>query len=83
MRRTIFILITGLLMLFLMSFMAVGAAEEEKTDAGSQLKYIICDGEAMITGYTVDPIGELIIPNMLGKYAVTSIGSLAFFGVIA
>jgi len=68
------IVITVLLALI----MAVGIAEEEKTDASGQWKYVLEDGGATITGYVEEPSGELVIPNELDGSPVTGIGGSAF-----
>ena len=40
----------GILAVVLALFMAAGVAEEERTDAGGQWKYVLEDGGATITG---------------------------------
>ena len=42
--------IVGVLAVLLVLFMTVGVAEEERTDAGGQWKYVLEDGGATITG---------------------------------
>ena len=42
------------------------------------LKYEIADGEVTITGYTTEPEGDLVIPEMIEGYPVTGIGDYAF-----
>jgi len=41
----------GMLAVLLVLFMAAGVAEEERTDAGGQWKYVLEDGETERTGY--------------------------------
>ena len=43
------------------------------------MKYEIKDGEVTITGYTADLPSELVIPETIEGYAVTTIGYEAFF----
>ena len=68
----------GVLAVVLMLFMAAGIAEEERTDAGGQWKYVLEDGGAMITGYEEEPSGDLVIPSELDGYPVMGIGDNAF-----
>ena len=69
----------GVLAVFLVVFMAVGVAEEKRTDAGGQWKYALEDGGATITGYVGIPAEELVIPGELDGYPVTGIGYWAFY----
>ena len=68
----------GILALVLALFIAVGVAEEERTDASGLWKYVLEDGGATITGCVEEPSGELVIPSELGGYPVTAIGDEAF-----
>ena len=68
----------GILAALLLLFMAVGVAEEERTDASAQWKYVLEDGGAKITGYVEKPSGGLVIMGELDGYVVTSIGDSAF-----
>jgi hypothetical protein len=70
---------TGILAVLLVLFMAAGVAEEERTDASGQWKYILKDGSATITGYVEEPSGDLVIPGDIDGYTVTGIGSNAFY----
>ena len=79
-RRLLKVKTIGVLAVILVLFMAVGVAEEEKTDASGQWKYVLEDGCATITGYMMEPVGDLVIPDVLDGYAVTSVGSEAFKG---
>jgi len=71
--------------LILMLFMAVGVAEEERTDASGQWEYVLENCSAVITGYAGEtgdhawwtPI-EIWIPSELDGYTVTGIGDEAF-----
>lgn len=65
---------TGILAIALLLFMAVGVAEEERTDAAKQWKYVLEDGGATITGYVEEPAEELVFPSELDGYPVTGIG---------
>ena len=65
----------------------VGVAEEERTDAGGQWKYVPEDGGATITGYVGEyptgyiednPHGYLALPAELDGHRVTGIGAYAF-----
>ena len=69
---------TVVLAVFLILFMAVGIAEEERTDASGQWKYVLEDGGSVITGYVEEPTGDLVIPSELDGYPVTRIGTEAF-----
>ena len=51
---------------------------EEMTDAGGQWQYLLEDGAATLTGYVKEPAGDLVIPDELDGYPVTSIGWHAF-----
>ena len=44
------------------------------------LTYEVADGKATITGHDGEISGELVIPETLGGYPVTSIGDYAFSG---
>jgi len=76
----------GILAVLLVLFMAAGVAQEERTDASGQWKYVLEDGGATITGYmgaTItgyedEPDVDLNIPSELGGYPVTRIGAWAF-----
>ena len=70
----------GIIVVLLLLFMAVGVAEEERTDASGQWKYVLEDGGAKITGYVEEPSGELVLPGELDGYPVTGIGEYAFTG---
>jgi hypothetical protein len=71
--------ITGLLtILALIFWIAAGNAGEEQTDVSGQWEYMVEDGGATITGYDVEPSGDLVIPGELDGYAVTGIGESAF-----
>ena len=72
--------IIGVLVTILVLFMAVGVAEEGRTDASGQWQYILEDGGATITGCVVQPSGDLVIPAELDGYPVTSISEYAFTG---
>ena len=63
----------AVLAVLLVLFTAVGAAEEERTDADGQWKYVLEDGGATITGYVVEPAGDVVIPGALDGYPVTGI----------
>jgi hypothetical protein len=63
---------------FLMLFMAAGIAEEERTDASGQWKYVLEGGDAVLTGYVEEPSGDLVIPDELDGYPVTVIGDYVF-----
>ena len=63
----------GVLAVVLVLVMAVGAAEEERTDAGGLWKYVLEDGGATITGYEEEPSGDLVFPGELDGYPVTGI----------
>jgi len=53
--------------------------EDTKTDASGQWKYVLeTDGGATVTGYVVEPEGDLAIPSELDGHAVTGIGFQAF-----
>lgn len=72
--------VLGLLVGLLVLFMAVGAAEEERTDATGQWTYVLEDGGAIIMGHTADELdGKLAIPDELDGYPVTAIGEGAFY----
>jgi len=67
----------GVLAVVLMLFMAAGIAEEERTDAGGQWKYVLQEGGgATITRHVIelDLSGDLLIPGELDGYVVTGIG---------
>ena len=68
----------GVLAAILALFMAAGVAEEERTDASGQWKYVLENGGAIITGYVEEPTGDLVIPGELDGYPVTVIGDSAF-----
>ncbi len=55
----------------------VGIAEEERTDAGGQWKYVLTDDGATITGCVGEPAEDLVFPSELDGNAVTCIGSWA------
>ena len=67
-----------ILAVFLALFMAAGVAEEERTDASGQWKYVLEEVGAAITGYMDEPAGDLVIPGDLDGYPVTGIGFAAF-----
>jgi len=70
----------GVLAVILVLFMAVGVAEEERTDASGQWKYVLEDGDATITGLAEEDFeGFLTIPDELDGYQVTGIGEYAFY----
>lgn len=56
----------------------ITAGAEKTTDASGQWQYEIVDGGAIITGYTEEPDGDLVIPGELDGLAVTGIGDDAF-----
>ena len=58
----------------LVFFMAASVAEEERTDASGQWKYVVEEGEATITGYVDEPAEDLVFPSELDGYPVTGIG---------
>lgn len=63
------------LLISLTFFVTVGIAEEERTDATGQWKYVLEGSGATITG-TVEELAEvLVFPSELDGYAVTCIGS--------
>ena len=66
------------LAVLLVLFMAAGVAEEEKTDASGQWKYVLENGGATVTGYEKEPYANLIIPHELDGHPVTGIGVEAF-----
>ena len=70
--------IVAVLAVLLVLFMAVGVAEEERTDASGQWKYVLGDGGATITEYVNEPHGDLVIPGELDGYHVINIGFAAF-----
>ena len=70
----------GMLAVFLALFVAVGIAEEERTDASGQWRYVLKDGGATITGYVEEPTGDLVIPSELDGYSVKRLGNRAFAG---
>ena len=53
----------GILAVSLVLFIAVGVAEEERTDSSGQWTYTLEDGNATITGCAEEPKGELMIPG--------------------
>ena len=63
----------GILAVVLILFMAVGVAEEERTDASGQWKYVLEDGGATIMERVEIPTGDLVIPSKLDGYPVTYI----------
>ena len=65
----------GIAAVLLVLFMAVGVAEEERTDASGQWKYVLEDGGATVIGNVGEPKGDLIIPGALDGVPVTGIGS--------
>jgi len=69
----------GIAAVLLVLFMAVGVAEEERTDASGLWKYVLEDGGAMITGYEEEPSGVLVIPGEVDGHTVTGIGLEAFY----
>ena len=54
-------------------------ASAEDTLPEGNYKYTVTDGEAAITGYVNKPTGDIILPDTLGGYAVTSIVDGAFY----
>ena len=44
----------------------------------NNLKYEIADGEVFITGYVEKPVGDIVIPEMIGGYPVTVIDDNSF-----
>jgi len=73
-KKLLYVKIIAVLAVFLALFMAAGVAEEERTDAVGQWKYVLEDGFATITGYVGEPPEELVFPGELDGYAVTRIG---------
>ncbi len=69
------IAVLGILLIFLM---AAGVAEEVRTDASGQWKYILEDSGAMVVGYHEYPTGDLVIPGEVDGVPVTAIGDEAF-----
>ncbi|MCL2544620.1 MAG: leucine-rich repeat domain-containing protein [Clostridia bacterium] len=67
-------------MIAMLALFAASAGADEKTDASGQWTYVLEGGGATITGYAVEPEGDLVIPNALDGYAVTGIGLFAFEG---
>ena len=59
---------------------AVAFAEEESPviDATRRWLYQVTEGSAAIVGYTIKPVGALIIPDTVDGYAVKGIGNGAF-----
>ena len=68
--------IVGIFAVILALFMAVGVAEEERTNAGEQWKYVLEDGGATITRHVTELglSGDLLIPSEIDGYVVTGIG---------
>jgi len=68
----------GMLAALLVFFIAVGVAEEERTDTSGQWTYVLKDGCATIVGYEEEPSGVLTIPGKVDGHSVTGIGPEAF-----
>ena len=68
----------GVLAVLLALFMAIGVAEEERTDASGQWKYVLEEVGAIFMGCVRNPEGELEIPSKLDGHPVTGIGAWAF-----
>ncbi|MCL2645160.1 MAG: hypothetical protein FWD51_06855, partial [Betaproteobacteria bacterium] len=68
----------GVLAVLLVLFMAVGVAEEERTDASRQWMCVLKDGGAVVTRYVGEPKADLVIPCELDGVPVTCIGDSAF-----
>lgn len=62
--------------MLLMLITAVSASAEEFTEG--MLIYTVENGEATVTGYTMETLQDLEIPSELGGYPVTAIGNEAF-----
>jgi len=77
-RKLLYGKMIGVLAVSMILFMAVGVAEEERTDATGQWTYVLEDGGATITGYVEELSGDLVIPSELDGHPVTSIGEWAF-----
>lgn len=76
-KRTLAVILAAVMMMLLL--MAVGIAEEQ-VDSSGQWKYVLEDDSATITGFVVEPEGDLVIPSELDKYPVMGIGNMAFAG---
>ncbi|MCL1795360.1 MAG: leucine-rich repeat domain-containing protein [Clostridia bacterium] len=72
----------GMLAVLLALFMAAGVAEEERTDASGQWKYVLEEACATITGYVEEPGGDLVIPGEVDGFAVTAVGEDALLGCV-
>ena len=57
----------GVLAVLLALSMAVGVAEEERTDASGQWKYVLEDGGAIITGHMEEPPEDLVLSFALSR----------------
>ncbi|MCI7334741.1 MAG: leucine-rich repeat domain-containing protein, partial [Oscillospiraceae bacterium] len=55
-------------------------AQAASTYTEGSFTYTVADGKATITGHNGEISGELVIPETLGGYPVTSIGEFAFYG---
>ena len=73
-RKLLNVIVTVVLAILMMFFMATCVAEEERTDASGQWKYVLENGGATITGYVEEPAEDLVFPSGLDGYPVTGIG---------
>ena len=77
-RKYLLGIMAGMLAVFLIHFMAVGVAEDERTDADWQWKYVLEGGGATVTGYVLIPGGAWVIPGKIDGYPTIGIGDRAF-----
>ena len=66
----------ALALLMVMSLLPFAASAAESNG----LQYTIKDGVAIVTGYTKEPVGKLVIPETLGGVPVDQIEKQAFMG---
>ena len=72
-RKLMNVKMVGVVAVLLALIMAVGVAEEERTDASGQWKYVLEDASATITEYVGEPPEDLVFPSELDGYPVTAI----------